>query len=151
MVKPNLNLVNLNLEPEKNKMIGTKIRELRKGKSINQAEFARRIGVTQGFISMTENNCRVPSQELIETIAKELNVETSEFTISKETNEIIQLISLLSGLNSQQISILKQIAMQFKGGKADKKDEPNFNIAQNVETEPYLKVYVNTERNKVSN
>lgn len=123
-------------------MIGTKIRELRKRKCINQAEFAKRVGVSQGFISLTENNCRIPSQELMDTISRELGVEASQLMVCKEKRGISQLVSNLSGLNSQQISILNQIVLQFKNETINRKGELNFDTSETpVDNMSHLKVF----------
>ena len=53
---------------------GAKVRAIRKKKGITQIEFANRVGVTQRVVSYYENDSKNPSIELVEKIAKALEV-----------------------------------------------------------------------------
>lgn len=62
----------------KDKRIGHKIMVQRAVLRINQAELARRVGVTQGYISLMENGDRPISDELLRKIAVALRCKPEE-------------------------------------------------------------------------
>lgn len=54
--------------------IGNAIKELRVKRKISQQELAKRLKISQGFLSLIEKNNREPGFNLISEIAKELKV-----------------------------------------------------------------------------
>ena len=56
--------------------IGSAIKTLRLKRDIPQLDLAKRVGITQGFLSLLERDEREPSFELIPKIASELKVPT---------------------------------------------------------------------------
>ena len=62
----------------KDKRIGHKIMVQRAVLRINQAELARRVGVTQGYISLMENGDRPISDELLRKISAALRCKPEE-------------------------------------------------------------------------
>lgn len=94
-------------------MIGIKIRELRKSRNISQVDFARRIGISQAYISMIENNTRFVSSEIIKAIARELEIDICEFQTYKESKDLIEIVRLLDGLSQTQLSLIKHIAIEL--------------------------------------
>lgn len=65
------------------KEIGTLLSEFRQENKLTQEAFAARIGCTKQAVSNYERGTRIPSYEVLETIADEFNVDISLF-ISKE-------------------------------------------------------------------
>lgn len=59
--------------------LGLAIKTARKSiePNINQSEFAERLGVTQSYLSLIENNVKTPSIKLLERISKEFNIPLS--------------------------------------------------------------------------
>jgi len=55
-------------------LIGCRIKHIRKNLNINQVEFAKSIGVSQGTLSDIENNKFSPSVKTIECIMKEFDI-----------------------------------------------------------------------------
>jgi len=55
------------------KEVGRKIRERRRMLDINQWELARRVGVTQSYISNIENGYVLPDNEMVKAIENALN------------------------------------------------------------------------------
>jgi len=51
------------------------LKEIRKGKKINQTNLAKSIGITQTYLSLIETNKRNPSIEMVENICIELDCE----------------------------------------------------------------------------
>lgn len=56
--------------------IGTAIKTLRLKRDVPQQNLAKKVGITQGFLSLIERDAREPSFELIGKIASELKVPT---------------------------------------------------------------------------
>ena len=56
--------------------IGTAIRNIRKERTpqLNQSEFAKRIGITQTYLSQIETGAKTPSISVLETISKEFEI-----------------------------------------------------------------------------
>ena len=54
--------------------IGSAIKELRLTRCLNQGEFATRIGITQAYLSQIERGHKKPSMEVLEYMAKDLNL-----------------------------------------------------------------------------
>jgi len=57
---------------------GRKLRVLRKRARLSQAQLAKRVGVTQGFIWQVEEGRKTPSLRVLTRIASELNVSLEE-------------------------------------------------------------------------
>ncbi len=55
-----------------------RIRKVRKGLKLTQADVASKIGVSPSYINRIENGKRQPSMRVFVKIAKVLNVELSE-------------------------------------------------------------------------
>ena len=55
-------------------LIGSRIRELRKGKGLSQAEFAERIGFHKNQVYNVENGKSIPSDEFLSAVSREFNV-----------------------------------------------------------------------------
>lgn len=73
------------------KLLGQRIKELRKSKKITQEELAEKIGIGTSNISYIENGKYAPSIENFEKIAEVLEVEPCElykFAHHKTTSEI---------------------------------------------------------------
>lgn len=54
--------------------LGKVIHYLRKKRSLNQKEFAKKIGKTASYLSLIESNQKIPSMELMRRISKELEI-----------------------------------------------------------------------------
>lgn len=50
--------------------IGQSVKKVRKLKGVNQGEFSKTIGITQSYLSLIENDKRMPSMDLLEKMAK---------------------------------------------------------------------------------
>lgn len=53
--------------------IGNAVKKVRVQKGFNQKQFCEKIGVTQSYLSLIENNKKKPSTEVLEKIAKSVN------------------------------------------------------------------------------
>jgi transcriptional regulator with XRE-family HTH domain len=75
-------------EHEQLKFVVSKIREIRKQKSVSQLELAARSNMSQSFLSSVENGKKQPSVLTLLRIANALNVNPkSFFPESKEKSE----------------------------------------------------------------
>lgn len=54
--------------------IGNAIKTIRKKEKLKQKEYAKRIGITQTYLSLIENGYRVPSMDVINGIANDLSI-----------------------------------------------------------------------------
>jgi transcriptional regulator with XRE-family HTH domain len=80
--------------------IGSRIRELRKGRNLNQAELAELMQLTSGAMSSIELGKNNPTSELIIKLSEFFEVSTdyllkgieSERTISENEQEIIEIL-----------------------------------------------------------
>jgi transcriptional regulator with XRE-family HTH domain len=54
--------------------IGEAIKDLRKKKKVSQKVLSKRIGITQGYLSLIEKGLREPSLDLIKKIAESLDI-----------------------------------------------------------------------------
>lgn len=54
--------------------IGNAIKQLRLKRSLNQGDFANQIGITQSYLSQIERGYKKPSMEVLENMAKDLNL-----------------------------------------------------------------------------
>ena len=73
------------------KLLGKRIKELRKEKSLSQEALAEQIGIEPNNLSRIENGKNYPSAETISKIAKALNLEIHKlycFNHHKEYTEI---------------------------------------------------------------
>ena len=61
-----------------NERWGRRIRAFRKLKCVQQSEFAKRIDVSTTVLGRIERGERIPKQELLDRIAKELNIDVKE-------------------------------------------------------------------------
>jgi XRE family transcriptional regulator, regulator of sulfur utilization len=57
--------------------IGNVIKEVRSEKKISQGELAKNCDVTQSYLSQIENDIKMPSNDLLVQIGKNLNVPVS--------------------------------------------------------------------------
>ena len=79
--------------------IGLRIRTVRKGAALKQKEFARALGISQGFISEVEKGIKVPSDPLVLAIVHRYGVDerwlrTGEGVAMPDVEKAIKLINL---------------------------------------------------------
>lgn len=64
-------------------MLADTIKEIRKKHYLNQAAFAKMIGVTQSAVSQWENDLTRPNSYQLEAIAKAFNISIDELLVDK--------------------------------------------------------------------
>jgi transcriptional regulator with XRE-family HTH domain len=104
-----------NFNQEKNQLLekitlGEKIKNLRIKNNIDQSALAEMIGVTQSAISQFENNIRIPSEENIIKLSEIFEFKSDDIP---ESN-ISEYMKIFNTLNQKQISLLYDVACQFK-------------------------------------
>lgn len=108
------------------KLLGTRVYELRKRGNLTQAQFAEKVGVSNDTISRIERGIRSPSFDVLERIAKGLNVEVRElfnfsnrkFLEAKCRLELIDLLNYLQDKGPDEIAMIYKISrLIFDGHK----------------------------------
>ena len=66
--------------------VGKAIAEIRKAKEISQNKLSKLTNLNRGYIYKLENDQISPSVDMLERIAKELNIKVSDIIINAETN-----------------------------------------------------------------
>lgn len=98
---------------DKKKLLGNRIRELRKRANINQEKLAELISVEPATISNIENGRNYPSMLNLESIIQALNttfLEVFDFE-HKNTNEnLLKEINLILSTNPEKIEDFYKIA-----------------------------------------
>ena len=91
----------------KDKLIFKKnLKRLLEQNNLNQAEFAKKIGVTEAAVSRYINGSRIPSTKIVGKIIKTLNCSYSE--LFEEDNLQLEDIfnKMISSLNQSEINYL---------------------------------------------
>lgn len=70
--------------------IGEKLKKVRKGANLTQAELAKRLGVSQQMVAAYENNKRTPKLETINKIASSLNCSPVDILGLSDTTKSIK-------------------------------------------------------------
>ncbi len=90
-------------------LLGEKIKSLRKKYKLTQAEFGEKIGVTKSTVATYENDSRLPSYSVLVKIADVFGVSIDSMLLDKSD----RLLDA-SGLNNEQIDIIKTLIAYFK-------------------------------------
>lgn len=80
--------------------VSVAINHLRKSKNLKQGDFAKRIGITQSYLSSIENGKKTPTVGLLQKIADEFGVPTpimfwftiDESDVSEEKKEAYRIL-----------------------------------------------------------
>ncbi len=108
------------------KLLGTRVYELRKRVNLTQAQFAEKVGVSNDTISRIERGIRSPSFNVLERIAKGIDLEVRElfnfsnkkFLEAKCRLELIDLLNYLQDKNPHEIAMIYKISrLIFDGHK----------------------------------
>ena len=110
------------------KLLGTRVYELRRRANLTQGQFAERANVSNDTISRIERGIRSPSFEVLERLAKALDVEVRElfnfsnrkFLECKCHLELIDLLNYLHDKNSDEIAMMLKISRLIFGEKSRK-------------------------------
>jgi len=100
------------------KLFGARVYELRIRANLTQAQFAERAGVSNDTISRIERGVRSPSSDVLERLAKALDVEVRElfnfsnrkFLERKCQLELIDLLNYLQNKNPDEIAMILKIS-----------------------------------------
>ncbi len=80
--------------------IGERIKNLRKRKNLNQNEFSKTIGISQGALSDIEKNKSKPSVDTIIAISKHFNISTN-WLLTGETKGSNEFLNEYYELNKE--------------------------------------------------
>ncbi len=99
------------------RILGEKIKEIRKKRKITQAELAELINVDSKYISRIETSNGTPSLEVVENIAGALNVEIKElFDVSclKTKKELdAEICEMLKNIDIKETRIIYALVNAF--------------------------------------
>lgn len=91
----------------------SKLKAARLKAGIGQVELARRVGFSQAMISQLESGCRRTDSETMEIIAKELQCDVEDISVTGEPSILVQLMRNCKSLTYDQLRILNEVAIQF--------------------------------------
>lgn len=89
--------------------LGNKIKALRNGRNIKQAEFTDLLGVTKSTVSSYENGTRLPSYEVLIKIARIFRVSTDHLLGCSAAHTLD-----VTGLTPRQVGTLQDIADAYQ-------------------------------------
>lgn len=94
-------------------MLGSRIRELRKGKGLSQDQLSEQIGVDPKHLSRIEIGKSFPYMETLESIVKALEVELKDLFdfahLEDGPIEIEQIAKLLEGQSQDKLRLIYKI------------------------------------------
>lgn len=99
--------------------LGSNILKLRKSLKLTSTELAKRVGVSQSFISEIENGRKYPKIDLLQRIAKELGTTSSELlgevppTLS---GSMVRLVDATKELTNEQVDALISVVRELSPG-----------------------------------
>ena len=101
------------------KLLGLRIRELRKIKKLTQEQLAEKIKIETPSLSNIENGKNYPNSDTIEKIAKGLGVEVFELYIFEHLNEpnqekMLKEINLILNNDSKLLKTIYKITTSLK-------------------------------------
>lgn len=98
-------------------LFGLRIKEYRKKKGLTQAELAESVNIDGKHISCIENGKNFPSADLIERLAKILDVEPKEFFefyhLQKSKNLKTDIIEMLDKVGHEQLEAIYKYVRSF--------------------------------------
>lgn len=84
--------------------LGSRIKHLRQKNNYTQDQLAKRLGMTKSVVSAYENGARMPSYEVLITIARIFHVST-DYLLGVESKDSIDL----SGLSQDEIDAIRNL------------------------------------------
>ena len=78
------------MESPELKYIGKKLRQLREAGDLTQAQFAKKVGLTQAAISQFEDGKRIPSTQALQKITSALNLSMDDLIINFSSDEVTE-------------------------------------------------------------
>lgn len=98
--------------------IGENIIKRRKAINMKAAELCRRAGITSAYMSQIEKDKRIPTLDVLQKIANELNVTVSDLLGETETEldlseEQLKFMEIIKSLRPEQIDALVNVANAF--------------------------------------
>lgn len=100
------------------KLLGLRIKELRKRNKLTQSQLAEKIGMETTNLCKLENGCQLPKEENIEKIANILNVEIKElfdFGHLKTTKDLKnELFEIIKNATDEETELFYRIIISIK-------------------------------------
>lgn len=85
---------------------GNTLKSLRIKNNLTQAQLAQKLGITKSVISAYENGIRMPSYDILISIAKVFKV-TTDYLLGMENRQEIDLSGLTQGEISALLNLIK--------------------------------------------
>lgn len=108
------------------KLLGKRVKEIRKEKGFSQAELAAKCKTTAQYLSQIENGKKQASLQILVTLAQELEVSLDEFLTgnqvgnSQEYNR--EIAALFEDCSAYEKRVLYEMARSMKGIIRDNKE-----------------------------
>ena len=100
------------------KLLGERIREIRKSKGFTQEQLAEMVGVEPRHISRVEGGYNSPSIERLAKIAEALGVQINEFFnfmhLDTPAKRLEDIDSIINGLDEKYQQIIYKIVQSFE-------------------------------------
>lgn len=95
----------------------TRLRQLRTDKRLTQSDVARRVGVTRSMISSYETDIRLPSYDILLSLARLFGV-TTDYLLCMEEKRYLDI----SGLSEREAAAVTEMVNLFLTNKKEEKE-----------------------------
>jgi transcriptional regulator with XRE-family HTH domain len=93
--------------------MGDRIKAIRRSNNMNQNEFAKLIGVSQGTLSELEQGKYNPSIEVLINLKKKLNVDLDWFLLDNQLGISSEIFNIhISDMEMQLLSLFRKIKIE---------------------------------------
>ena len=88
---------------------GLRLRQLRERHKLSQEELGRKINRSKSVISSYENNLKVPSVDILTSLAVLYNVSL-DYLVGIDKNQMVSV----EGLSEQQMHVIRLVILEFR-------------------------------------
>lgn len=100
-------------------LLGARIKELRRARSLSQEEFAEKIGIEPQHLSRIETGVNAPTVDRLEIIAKALGVEVRSLFdfghLDSRDTQLEGIEEMLKELDENDLKVIYRIVRSFRG------------------------------------
>jgi len=105
-------------------IVGINIRNIRMNRGLTQAEFAKKIGISDKAISTYENGTRNPKMDVVIKIANVFHLTTGEILESNPTDVETKLLSSFRSLSTANKNIVINLINSLLDAQTKQKGTP---------------------------
>src|SRR5918995_1283561 len=96
--------------------MGAKVRALRQRERVSQAELARRLGISNSYLNLIEQNRRPLSAELLVKLAEVLPVDMKALSSSHDERTITELLEVFGDVLFEHNPVIANDVREFATG-----------------------------------